>query len=113
MAIQISKARKSTVIGGVAVFQEVQKQKKTSKILALSSGNEPTDPDANGAFVSEPGYDFDGKTYNIGNVKNGELGAGFTSDGEIIANSGTIGGFDIGEDTIQSANYVANTSGVS
>lgn len=100
-----------TVIGGDAVFQG-STETRLPRILALSSGGEPTDADANGAFVAEPGYVFDGKTYNMGNVKNGALGAGFTDDGEITANAGTIGGFTIGADTIQSANYVADTSGV-
>jgi hypothetical protein len=99
------------VIGGDTTFQG-KTETRLPNILALSSGTEPTDADATGAFVAEPGYEFDGKTYNVGNVKDGVLGAGFSDDGGITANEGEIGGFVIGADTLESANYVADTAGV-
>lgn len=99
------------VIGGDTTFQG-KTETRLPNILALSSGTEPTDADATGAFVAEPGYEFDGKTYNVGNVKDGVLGAGFSDDGGITANEGEVGGFVIGADTLESANYVADTAGV-
>jgi hypothetical protein len=57
---------------------------RAGRFIALSSGSEPTDADATGAFVSADGEVFDDLTVNIGTVKQGQPAAGFNTDGDFF-----------------------------
>lgn len=61
------------------------------RFLALSAGDEPTDADATGAFMSAEGETFGADTYNIGGVDLGVLQFGLSSEtGKAIAGAGEV-----------------------
>ena len=67
---------------------------RSGRFLAMSSGYEPTDPDASGVFMSAAGETFGEDTYNVGGVDNGALQFGLRStDGVGVFSGGdaTIG----------------------
>lgn len=55
------------------------------RFLALASGSEPTDPDANGAFMSALGEMFGDILIKVGIVKNGELQFGFGPEAGVFS----------------------------
>jgi hypothetical protein len=68
---------------------------RSGRFLALSSGFNPDDVDANGCFMSAEGEEFGGELYNIGGVENGALqfgmrnsdGAGVFAGGDAVIGS--------------------------
>lgn len=82
-----------TTVDGDATFNGLVTI-RAPKILCLTSGNEPTDSDASGVFMSAAGETFGEDTYNIGGVENGGLQFGIRStDGVGVFSGGdaTIG----------------------
>ncbi|MDR3572851.1 MAG: hypothetical protein P4L50_03235 [Anaerolineaceae bacterium] len=64
---------------------------RAGQFLALSSGSEPTDPDACGSFKSALGETFDGEVFHDGGVNNGQLQWGASAvDGSIVASAGLL-----------------------
>lgn len=71
---------------------------RAGRFLAMSSGVEPTDPDASGVFMSAAGETFGSDTYNIGGVENGSLQFGLRSTDGVGVFSG--GDAEIGTEGI-------------
>ena len=86
-----------TTVNGDATFNGLVTI-RAPKILCLSSGNEPTDTDASGVFMSAAGETFGSDTYNIGGVDNGGLQFGIRSTDGVGVFSG--GDAEIGADGI-------------
>jgi hypothetical protein len=59
---------------------------RAGRFLALLSGSNPTDPDANGSFMSAAGETFGSWLIKVGEVLNGQLQAGFGGGAMIWAN---------------------------
>ena len=87
-----------TTVNGDATFNGLVTI-RAPKILCLSSGNEPTDTDASGVFMSAAGETFGSDTYNIGGVDNGGLQFGLRSTDGVGVFSG--GDATIGADGIE------------
>ena len=64
---------------------------RAGRFLALLSGSNPTDPDANGSFMSAAGETFGSWLIKVGEVLNGQLQAGFGGGALVWANGDGVG----------------------
>jgi hypothetical protein len=68
---------------------------RAGRFLALSSGEQPTDPDATGSYMSSQGEEFpDGNTYHVGGVKQGRPQWGANSENGSMMYGGKRGFMD-------------------